>query len=380
MLGLTSELIVHGPPFPFVTHAQDESLAELHETRFRNTSFPATYHELFTLFGAPLERPGPEITTEWGLRFDDGTQAWVVDSDYPYPGDETPPSGPELRNETDETLRRWLILADPEVPAISRVQSALFAHRMALRGVDATAMGPKEGIFHAVGVAFGNAMRLPAPAAGLLTPGGGITGGSPGAATPTAGAGGDPHAAGTAADLPRAPLPPAIAAAVAKWKPLRFHTHNEDASLAARRGSLQAYLVIEGPLLEYVFGPPIRHEGVHITLEWGVRFEDGSCVWIHDWDATNRANPERPKPESLMNSGRIFNYISWHVVGEALRPAQKLRRTLRALYQLCFRAVGYDTHAVDISVPSTGSSDNDSGAAAAGSSDIGGTVLECPPV
>jgi len=377
MLCWNSELIVHGPPRRFVTHGQDESLAELHETRFRNTSFRATYHELFTLFGAPLERPGPEITTEWGLRFDDGVQAWVVDSDYQYPGDEEPPSGPELRNESDETLRRWLILADPGVPAISRVQSALFAHRMALRGVDATAMGPKEGIFQAVGVAFGNAMRLPVPAAGLLTPGGGITGESPGAATPTAGAGDDPHAAGTAADLPCTPLPPAIAAAVAKWKPLRFHTHNEDASLAARRGSLQAYLVIEGPMLQYVFGPPIRHEGVHITLEWGVRFEDGSCVWIHDWDATNRANPERPKPESLLNPGRVFNSISWHVVGEALRPAQKLRRTLRALYQLCSRASGHDPNPVNISVPSTGSSD-DSGAGAAGSSGPGGTVLERP--
>jgi hypothetical protein len=79
--------------------------------------------------------------------------------------------------------------------------------------------------------------------------------------------------------------------------------------------------VIESPLLEYVFGPPIRHEGVHITLEWCVRFEDGSCWWIHDWDATNRENPERPKPEPLLNPGRVINSTCWHVVGDALRPA-----------------------------------------------------------
>jgi len=78
-----------------------------------------------------------------------------------------------------------------------------------------------------------------------------------------------------------------------------------------------------------------------------------------------------------MNPGRVFNSISWHVVGEALRPAQKLRRTLRALYQLCSRAAGHDPNPVNISVPSTGSSD-DSGAGAAGSSGPAGTVLERP--
>jgi hypothetical protein len=59
------------------------------------------------------------------LRFDDGAQVWVVDCDKRFPEDEEPLRGAELRDEQDDTLRDWLVLADPGVPAIARLKSVL---------------------------------------------------------------------------------------------------------------------------------------------------------------------------------------------------------------------------------------------------------------
>jgi len=119
---------------------------------------------------------------------------------------------------------------------------------------------------------------------------------------------------------------------------------------------------------------------VHITLEWGVRFEDGSCVWIHDWDATNRVNPELPPPESMLDPRILFNDFEWHVVSEALRPAQKLLRTMTALRELCAYAIAQKVIAVamdqagsEATGSGSGEGSGGGGAGASGaSSDISG--------
>jgi hypothetical protein len=45
-----------------------------------------------------------------------------------------------------------------------------------------------------------------------------------------------------------------------------------------------------------VLGPPICQDGAHITLGRGVRFENASCVWLYDWDPTNRVNSRLLSP------------------------------------------------------------------------------------
>jgi hypothetical protein len=52
-------------------------------TRSYHDGLFATYPELLALIGDPLERPGSGITAERGLRFDDGTRLWIVDSLHP---------------------------------------------------------------------------------------------------------------------------------------------------------------------------------------------------------------------------------------------------------------------------------------------------------
>jgi len=234
----TNLLKIYGPPHPFVTHTEDDSLGVPPAARAFHGSCFATYAELFALFGLPLERPGPGFTTEWGLRFDDGTRLWVVDRRGT--DDRPRPSFADLRNPENDTLYEWDFLAVCDKRARSRAQSVLFVHRMAERGVDATSMGDKESIYHAVGTPFSRAMRLPVPAARLQIP---IEGSGASADGAAAGSGGtDP--AGDVVPSSQATLPRAIAFVVAKWKPLRFHTHNEDASLAVRRGTLQATMSV----------------------------------------------------------------------------------------------------------------------------------------
>jgi len=360
-------LAIYGPPPAFVTHNDDESLAAAIKERVCHTSFCARYSELLSLFGAPLNLAKSDFSTQWILRFDDGAQVRIVDSRDP-PADGKPlPSTAEVQNPADETLRAWLILAGLKVPAIARVQSALFARRMADRGVDAIAMGKQERVLDAVGIAFGRAMRLPVSAARLPTHRDEHPREPP---ANTVAAAGDGYSSDIV-EAARAALPPAIAAAVAKWKPLRFLTHNEDAALIDRRGVLQGYLGASAIELQNLFGPPLRREGVHITLEWGVRFEDGSCVWIHDWDATNRVNPELPPPESMLDPRILFNGVEWHVVCEALRPAQKLLRTMTALRELCAYAAGDELFPVcmhQAGSEASASCDGSGGAGASGGS------------
>jgi len=363
----TSLLKIYGPAQPFVTHTEDKSLAVPPAARTFHGHFFATFAELFSLFGPPLERPDSRFTTEWGLRFDDGAQLWIVDC---RDSNKPRPSGAELRVMETDTLYEWDILADHVPRASDRVHSVLFVHRMAERGVDATAMGEKEGIFHAIGKAFSKAMRLPVPAARLHAPGDGRGSGADGAAASSE----DVAPVLEPVSLPQATLPRAIAFVVAKWKPLRFHTHNEDASLAVRRGTLQATMGAPAWALMDLFGPPIRHEGAHITLEWGVRFENGSCVWIHDWDATSRANPRRLSPEDILGVRSILAIMRWRIVCEERLPAQKLLRSMSALSDLCARGDGHTPTPVDMQIASgseissggasgSAASDGDSGAA-----------------
>jgi len=99
-----------------------------------------------------------------------------------------------------------------------------------------------------------------------------------------------------------------------------------------------------------LFGPPIRRDGAHITLEWGVRFENDTCLWIHDWDATSRVDSELPSPEAILPYRSTVAIMRWRIVCEERLPAQKLLRTMSAVSDLCARGDGCTPTPIDMQI------------------------------
>lgn len=73
---------------------------------------------------------------------------------------------------------------------------------------------------------------------------------------------------------------------------------NSTKEIAISGTSLQGYVETTKAELVSVFGDPITYEdGDKVTIEWGIRFEDGTIATIYDW---KRYEKGTPKDDELM--------------------------------------------------------------------------------
>jgi hypothetical protein len=91
---------------------------------------------------------------------------------------------------------------------------------------------------------------------------------------------------------------------------------------------LQGHIVTTRANLEAVFGEPIRYEdGGKVTIEWGLKFEDGTIATVYDWKRYEMGTPALDE-EITYNIGGILPEAVTRVQ-EALKASKaKIERSL----------------------------------------------------
>lgn len=90
--------------------------------------------------------------------------------------------------------------------------------------------------------------------------------------------------------------------------------------------SLQGYVETTKAELVSVFGDPMNYEDSKVTIEWGIRFEDGTIATIYDW---KRYEKGTPKDDELMiyNIGGL-NQRAVELVNLAIKNNKHLEKKL----------------------------------------------------
>jgi hypothetical protein len=77
--------------------------------------------------------------------------------------------------------------------------------------------------------------------------------------------------------------------------------------------------------LSSVFGDPTQYEeGEKVTIEWGIRFEDGTIATIYDWKRYEEGTPQLDEEISYNVGGFVPEALAR--VEEALKEGGKAKR------------------------------------------------------
>ena len=91
---------------------------------------------------------------------------------------------------------------------------------------------------------------------------------------------------------------------------------------------LQGHIVTTRANLEAVFGKPIRYEdGGKVTIEWGLKFEDGTIATVYDWKRYEMGTPALDEEITYNIGGMLPEAVKR--VQEALETSKaKIERSL----------------------------------------------------